>query len=400
MEAIRVLVVDDIAETRDNIRRLLSFDRDLAVVGEARDGVEAVQKAAALDPDVVLMDVNMPRLNGLAAAEKIMQNQQGCSVIFLSVQDEAEYLRKAMAAGARDYLVKPFQGEELISAIKRVYLLESRRAAPGEDKTAGKEKPQVITVFGTKGGVGKTTIAVNTAVLLAQAKKKVAVVDLDLQFGDISVFLNLLPGRTIAELAQEGSEFDLDLVESYMIPHLSGVRVLPAPGRPEHAELVTVAQVERVIAVLKTSYDYVIIDTPPVFNDTNLSALDLSTQIFLVLALDLATIKNVKLSLELMQSLHHLGKTKLLLNRASDDVGIKIKTAEEILDFLIAAQIPSDGRLCVSALNRGIPFVLSAPGAKISQAMRSVSELIINDRGYQEDLKEKRKESFLGRLFK
>jgi len=401
MESIRVLVVDDVPETRENIRRLLSFDSSLVVVGEARDGVEAVQKAAELAPDVVLMDVNMPRLNGLAAAEKIMQDRQGCSVIFLSVQNESEYLRKAMAAGGRDYLVKPFSGDELISAINRVYRLENRRAAAGMDnKAAARGKPQVITVFGSKGGVGKTTIAVNTAVLLAQAKKKVAVLDLDLQFGDISVFLNLMPSRTIAELVQEGGDFDLDLVESYMVSHPSGVRVLPAPSRPEHAELVAVPQVERIVDVLKAGYDYVIIDTPPMFNDTNLCALDLSTQVFLVLALDLATIKNVKLSLELMQSLHHLGKTKLILNRASDDVGIKTKTAERLLGFLIAAKIPSDGKLCISALNRGVPFVLSAPGAKISQAMRALAEMIIHDRGYQEDLKQRRKATFLGRLLK
>lgn len=400
MEPIRVLLVDDTDETRDNVRRILSFDKDIAVIGEARDGLEALQKVEALNPDVVLMDVNMPKLDGISATERISLEHPGCSVIFLSVQGEPEYLRKAMMAGARDYLVKPFSGDELMDTIKRVYQLDSKRVGQGKENKVERVKPQVVTVFGTKGGVGKTTIAVNLAILLANTKKKVVIVDLDLQFGDVSVFLNLLPKRTMAELAQEGHNIDIDLVESYMIPHLSGIKILPAPGRPEYAELITPPQVEAVISILKQHYDYVVIDTPPLFNETNLSALDLSTQIFLALSLDLATIKNVKLSLELLDSLHHRGKTKLLLNRASEDMGIKISNAEETLDFLIAAQIPSDGKLCVSALNKGIPFVLSDPHAKVSQAIRNVADLVIQDKGYQQDLKEMRRGSFLGRLFK
>lgn len=400
MEPIRVLLVDDTDETRDNVRRILSFDKDIAVIGEARDGLEALQKVQALNPDVVLMDVNMPKLDGISATERISLEHPGCSVIFLSVQGEPEYLRKAMMAGARDYLVKPFSGDELMDTIKRVYQLDSKRVGSGKANKGERVKPHVVTIFGTKGGVGKTTIAVNLAILLANTKKKVAIIDLDLQFGDVSVFLNLLPKRTMAELAQEGHDLNIDLVESYMIPHLSGIKILPAPGRPEYAELITPSQVEAVISILKQHYDYVVIDTPPLFNETNLSALDLSTQIFLALSLDLATIKNVKLSLELLDSLHHRGKTKLLLNRASEDMGIKISNAEETLDFLIAAQIPSDGKLCVSALNKGIPFVLSDPQAKVSQAIRNVADLVIQDKGYQQDLKEMRRGSFLGRLFK
>lgn len=400
MDKIRVLLVDDISETRDNIRRLLSFDKDIAVIGEAKDGLEAIQKVTALNPDIILMDINMPRLDGISAAEKITTEHQGCGIIFLSVQGEPEYLRKAMMCGARDYLVKPFSGDELIDTIKRVYQLENRRAPASKEERGQQTKPQVVTVFGTKGGVGKTTIAVNLAVLLAQTKKKVVIVDLDLQFGDVSVFLNLLPRRTIAELAQEGSNIDIDLVESYMIPHISGIKVLPAPGRPEYAELITPSQVEGIIATLKTTYDYVIIDTPPLFNETNLSALDYSNQILLALSLDLATIKNVKLSLELLDSLHHRGKTKMILNRSSEDMGIKVVNAEETLDFLIASQMPSDGKLCVSALNKGIPFVLSDPGAKVSQSIKSIAELVIKDKGYQDDLKEIRRGNFLGRIFK
>jgi pilus assembly protein CpaE len=400
MDKIRVLLVDDISETRDNIRRILNFDKDIAIIGEARDGLEALEKVQALSPDIVLMDVNMPKLDGISATERITMEHPGCAVIFISVQGEPEYMRRAMMSGARDYLIKPFSGDDLIDTIKRVYQVENRRAAPGKETRKALFKPQVVTVFGTKGGVGKTTIAVNMAVLLAQTKKKVVILDLDLQFGDVSVFLNLLPKRTIAELVQEGSQLDLELVESYMIPHLTGIKVLPAPGRPEYAELITPAQVEHIIGILKSAYDYVVIDTPPLFNETNLSALDYSNQVLLALSLDLATIKNVKLSLELLESLHHKGKTKMILNRSSEEMGIKVSQAEETLDFLIAAQIPSDGKLCITAVNKGIPFVMSEPNAKVSQAVKGIADLIAKDKGYQEDLKGQRRGNFLGRLFK
>lgn len=400
MEGIRILLVDDTSETRDNIRRILAFDKDLAVIGEAKDGLEAIQKVKDLHPDIVLMDVNMPRLDGISATEKITLEQPGVGIIFLSVQGEPEYLRRAMMSGARDYLIKPFSGDELIDTIKRVYLMETKRAGQGKNSNTAQTKPQVVTVFGTKGGVGKTTIAVNLAVALAQTKKKVAMLDLDLQFGDLSIFLNLMPKRTIAELAQEGSSMDVDLIESYMVPHISGIKILPAPGRPEYAELITPSQVENIISRLKSCYDYVVIDTPPAFNETNLTALDYSSQILLALSLDLANIKNVKLSLELLESLHHKGKIKIVLNRASEDMGIKIGNAEETLDFLICSQIPSDGKLCVSALNKGIPFFLSDPGARVSQAIRQLAEIVIQDKGYQDELKGNRRGSLLGRIFK
>lgn len=402
MEQIRVLIADDIAETRENLRRIISLDDEIVVVGEAVNGKQALQRAKTLQPHVILMDINMPIMDGITATEKMNLEIPECSIIIISVQGEQEYIRKAMLAGARDYLMKPFSPDDLINTIKQVYQLDSKRNAsnPAMKKKREESKPQVVTVFGTKGGVGKTTLSVNIAVAIAQqTKKKVALVDLDLQFGDVSVFLNLMPKRTIAELAQETSQIDRDLLESYLIPHISGIKVLPAPGRPEYAELVNGEIIENVLSVLRQQYDYVIIDTPPFFHETNLAAMDLSNQIILALALDLPTIKNVKLSLELLDTLHHKGKTKMIVNRSSEEMGIKISDAEESLDFLVACQIPSDGKVAVSAVNKGIPFVLSHPNTKLSIGVMELSRLIVEDKGYQSELETKKKKGFLGRIF-
>jgi len=405
VEKIKVLIVDDITETRENINRLLQFEEDIQVVGEGANGEQAIKKTQQLLPDVILMDINMPIMDGIIATEKITLNYPNAAVILVSVQGEAEYLKKAMMAGAREYLVKPFSADELVDTIRRAYQLEKIRLGrfEGTNKFGKNEetKPQVITVFGTKGGVGKTTLSVNIAAQLAKKnKKKVVLVDLDLQFGDVAVFLNVTPKKSIAELAQERGELNIDLVESYLIPHISGVKILPAPMRPEYSELITPDHVLEILTILRQHYDYVIIDTPPFFLETNLSALDMSNQVLLIMTLDLPTVKNMKLSLELLDSLHHKGKTKLILNRASEDLGIKPSDVENSLDFLIAQQIPSDGRLVVNSVNRGIPFVLSNSTSKVSKAVDQITDMVINDTGYQKEIQETRnKKKFLGKLF-
>jgi pilus assembly protein CpaE len=406
MDKIKVLIVDDIAETRENISRLLKLEEDIQVVGEATNGEQAIKKTEQLLPHVILMDINMPIMDGIAATEKISLNFPNISVVMISVQGEAEYLKKAMMAGAMEYLVKPFSADELVNTIKRTYDLEQKRMGKIEvtKKIFGKSKetkPQVITIFGTKGGVGKTTLSVNVAVQLAKkTRKKVVLVDLDLQFGDVSVFLNVSPKKSIAELVQERGPLNIDLVESYLIPHISGVKILPAPMRPEYSELVTPNNVLEILTILRKNYDYVLIDTPPFFQETNLSALDMSNQVLLVMTMDLPTVKNMKLSLELLDSLHHKGKTKLVLNRASEDLGINSADVENALDFLIAQQVPSDGKLVVTSVNKGIPFVLSNSNAKVSKAVDQLTTMIIDDKGYQKELQESRqKKKLFGKLF-
>jgi pilus assembly protein CpaE len=317
---IKLLIVDDIPETRQNLRTLLLLEDDIEVVGEAGNGEEAIILSRQLKPDNVLMDINMPVLDGIHATEQMTVELSQIGIIILSVQGEQEYLRKAMAAGARDYLTKPPSSEDLVGTIRRVFELEKKRQislSPADEQT--REPGKVISIYSTKGGVGKSTIAVNLAVALSQlTSKKVAIVDLDLPFGDVAMLFDLVPRRTIADLVSESDTLDMKLIDNYLIQHSSGVKILPAPLRPEYAEVVQSKHIESIIHILQENFDFVILDTYQTFDDITLSALDISDLIMIIATLDVLTIKNVKLGLEAMAALHYeSGKIRLILNRSS-----------------------------------------------------------------------------------
>lgn len=402
LEKIQILIVNDIEESRDQIRNILAKEKEFLVVGEAVNGEEALNKAKQLLPDIILMDDNMPVMDGIVATEKITLSNPHISVIMISMESEPQHLKKAMMAGAREYLLEPINEQELVETIKHVNYVENmRRGKSKSKKTMASKDPQVITVFGSKGGVGKTTISVNLAAHLAnKLKAKVALVDLDLQFGDAPVFFNVIPRKSMAELVQEKGKLNIQLVENYLIPHVSKVKILPAPMKPEYAELVDVENVSKILNVLKENYDFVIVDTPPYFQDTTLSALEMSQQILLVMTLDLPAIKNMKLTLDLLHSLNQKDKCKIILNRATENLGISAKDVESSLDFFIAEKLPSDGKLVVTSVNKGMPFVLSNTKAKVSRSIDKIGDLIINDKGYQKDLKGgDEHKSLLGKMF-
>ncbi len=382
--SIKVLITDDIQATRDNIRKLIDFHPEIAVVGEAADAAAAIAKAKELHPDIILMDINMPGMDGISAASLLATEAPQSSIIIMSVQGEKEYLRQAMTAGAKDYLTKPFSGDELLKTIRQVYAnAQQRRKVVAFEAKA--EPGTVMTVFSAKGGVGKTTIAVNLAVAIAaKTRQKVCVVDADLQFGDVSLFFNLLPRTTVADLAGDIEGLDAKHLAGYMTRYDDCVDVLAAPLRPEQAELVTGAHLSTILKVLRTAYRYIIVDTAPAFSEAMLAALDEADQVLVVSSLDLPTIKNIKLCLEIMDSLAYSGeKIKLVLNRASSEGGMDVKEVEESLRRPFAGTLPSDGKVVVAAVNRGIPFVVSHPDAPVSQSVFNLARALAVEDGRQ-----------------
>ena len=379
-EPIRVLIVDDIPETREHLTKLLGFEGDIDVVGAAASGNQAIDLATSLHPDIVLMDINMPDMDGIAATEHLATRVPTAAVIMMSVQGEADYLRRSMLAGAREFLVKPFSSDELTSSIRHVAERERDKASrmvvtpiasgpAGGDGTQG-EPGAVVAIFSPKGGVGRTTIAVNLAVAAHQDHgKRVCLVDASLQFGDVGVLLNLNPkNKSIADLAPELDHGEAESLDTFVINHSSGIRVLLAPPSPEMAELISPAALKRVIEALRREHDLVVVDCTTAFNDTTLAVLDVADVILTILSLEITSIKNTRLFLELADQLgYETGKVRLVLNRSDSTLGIRLTDVEHSIGRKVDHTVVSDGRSVVYALNRGVPFVVSNREAQVAQ---------------------------------
>jgi pilus assembly protein CpaE len=393
-DRIQVLIVDDIPETRDHLAKLLSFEPDVEVIGTASSGAEAIELATKLRPDVVLMDINMPDMDGIAATERLSAQVPSAAVVMMSVQGEADYLRRSMLAGAREFLVKPFSSDELTASIRQVASREREKAARNPVVPAPKQgsEPaqdgQVVAVFSPKGGVGRTTIAVNLAVAAATEQgKKVVLMDASFQFGDVAVLLNLNPKeKSMAQLIpdlEDGRDFES--VEEYTLAHSSGIRVLLAPPSPEMAELITPAAVKRVIDVLRQNSELVVVDCGAWFNDTMLAILDMADVVLTVLTLEITAIKNIRLFLEVAEQLGYSHKIRLVLNRADTTLGIRVADVEHSIGRKVDHTIVSDGRAVVYALNRGVPFVLSNRESQVSQDVFRLATAVVGNRESTEE---------------
>jgi pilus assembly protein CpaE len=271
-ELIRVLIVDDIAETRENIRKLLQFEADFEIVGAARNGQEGIDLARELKPDVILMDINMPDIDGITATERIREYVPHSQIVILTVQADPNYMRRAMLAGARDFLTKPPAVDEMIGAIRRAGELAHEELAKskvtftmqpgnGSAPSAMNRSGKIISVYSPKGGVGTTTLAVNLAVSLQRSETPVVLVDGNMEFGDVMVFVNQQAKNSIVDLAPRADELDPDVIEEVTQLHqASGLKMLAAPTRPELAESVNGDQFTKVLQYLCHFYSYVVVD--------------------------------------------------------------------------------------------------------------------------------------------
>ena len=392
-EKIRILIVDDIADTRENLAKLIGFEPDMEVAATAGGGQEAVNLAKQHRPHVILMDINMPDMDGITATEIISNTVPESPIIMMSVQGEQDYLRRSMLAGAREFLVKPFSADELINSIRHVHELEKVRraryapvapvAAPGAAAAAaaaaGREMGKIITFFSPKGGVGRTTIATNLAVALHQLTgKPVVLVDGSLPFGDIAVILNMSPkAKTIADLIGSFETADSDVVESILTQHSTGIKVMLAPPTPESTELITGAHIKHVLELLRERYAYIVVDTWPSFQEQVITMLDVADVILTLMTLEITSLKNVRVFMEVVEKLgYDEAKVQLVANRNDSSGGIKASDVEASLGRKIPHTIVSDGRTLVLAVNRGVPFVISHRDSQVAKDIFALAQRV------------------------
>jgi pilus assembly protein CpaE len=369
LDKIKVLIADDATKSREIIAELLGNHSEIEISGQAATGLEAIQMAAKFRPAIILMSINISNTDAISATENILLQVPEASVIIMGGQGEQERLHRALMAGAKIYLIQPFSGEELVNTIRKVHEQNQRLKSLLRQTASTAQSGKVISVFSSKGGAGKTTIAVNLAVTLAQRKNaSIGILDANLQFGDVALYLDLAPRATISDAIVEADSLDENNLDTYMTPYNDRLSLMAAPTRPEQAGDITGGQVCAVLAQMKKKYEYVVVDTSSDFNDITLAVLDNSDVIVVLAGVDLPTIKNMKLCLEIMQSLDYgADKVRVVLNRANSTGGLSVREIEHSLNLKFCATVPSDGKTVMTSINKGVPFVLSHSQTPVAQ---------------------------------
>jgi pilus assembly protein CpaE len=374
---ISTLVALDAGVDQEVVRALLA-ETPLLEVASFHENLD--RGWAALDtsaPDAVIVACEPESESMLWFVREAARKYPDRPVVVLCHGTPNGLVRQAFDAGAEDLVMLPVAfaepgatAEQLGFAVEKAVARRRGGAAAGASALAS-----LVCVLGPKGGIGKTLTSANLAVALAQMRKRVVVVDLDLQFGDVGLSLGLTPKRTIYDLVKSGGSLDAEKLEAYLTPHESGARVLMAPVRPDQAGAVTVEFLQEVYPLLRSTHDFVVVDTPPGFMPEVIASIDASTHICLVGTLDSLSLKNTKLGLETLELMgYEAERIAMVLNRADSKVGVSQEDVSAIVGCPADVQVPSH-RDIARSVNEGKPIVMSRPKSDVARAFRSLANL-------------------------
>jgi len=369
-EVVRGVISDHVRELDD---RVAGFE-NLAAFTET---IEASRPAVVVFGPSEAPDAVVTQVAGLMAF------RPGCSAIMVVYELTATVLQQALRAGVDDVVAVSAEDAELLDAVSRASARVMARG-PGSNPlapaTAGQTPGRVVSVFCTKGGTGKSVVAVNLAVALAKRTiQPVVLVDADLQFGDVALMLQLQPTHTIAEAVQAGDRLDGSLLENLLLRHpASGLLVLAAPTEPSSADQIGRADLARILDILRERCAYVVVDTSANFAEVTLAAIESSDDILVMAGLDVMSLKSARIGLQTMRVLGiPFSRVKFVLNRANTRVGLTEADAERALQLKIDAALPSD-ILVAESVNRGVPVVTSAPRSKFAKSIDSLADSLMN----------------------
>lgn len=383
MDRIRVLVVAD--ELIGEEYRTILEDNELEIVGSVYEEDDVLEMITKTNAQIALVEDDGSSRFYRCCQQIYMLRPRTIPVAVMKDQSVGK-IERLLQTGVHHMLPDGMAGEDFSQALKSILVNESTRIVSLENTSGEQNKSRVIMVYGAKDGIGKTAFAVNLAIALAQAKQKVAILDLDLQYGDVNVFVGLESKTTISELLQEQASPSIDLIRKHMVIHSSGVNILCAPRSPEFAEGISGPQVEKLIAAMRSYFDYVILDTPPLFNDVNVSCIDASSIIVYLTACDISALRNSRKGLYLLQALTRKEKIRLVAVESDMKPAVVAKT----LELPVYATIPYDYKTVTTSLNLGRPAVTSAPASKYSKAIKGVSALVNSDSGGLERKRDKK----------
>jgi pilus assembly protein CpaE len=343
------------------------------VIADTDDPERALTQISENAPKIALVEIGRTIEENIALIERAHQAVPETSFFAFGDDLLSDIVIRAVNAGVKYFVQEPFETSALQGLLERTWSEQEI-----EETRDGRKKGHLLTVFSNKGGLGKTTIATNLAVSLAVAcKKSVALIDLDLQFGDISIFLDLHSNFTISDLVSRIRELDHDLIQSSLVSHETGVKALTEPKMAEESDLITPDHIHKILSMMTELYDYVVVDTTHSFDDVIIEALDLSDLILLISVLDLPTIRNTQRCLEIFRRLGFPEeKIKLIVNRFMSDEEVDPGRFEAALDFPVYWKIPNDYSTVINAINGGVPILRLAPSSQIARNFNDFSLLL------------------------
>ena len=374
-----LLVIDEDDDFIDEAKRL--FDGGLPTARSISDALSAIEGG---NLRMVILGPSYAEEAALDAVRDLRAADPTLISLVVAPEVTANLLRAAMQRGVSDVIEAPLTEEKIAAAISQFSsdVLKMQASKPGLPVVSdGPKTGEIVTVMSAKGGSGKTVTATNLAVLLAQVPdSKVVLVDADLQFGDVCLVLQLEPKFTVVNAAAELHRLDEQLISSILTPHHTSLKVLAAPLEPAFADDITTAGLLQILELLKTMFDYVVVDTASLLDELLLSLLEKSDKVLMVVDMDLPSVKNAKLALETLRLLKFpTGKVRLVLNRSNARARLDDREIEGALKATIEARIPSDGDVAAS-VNEGRPVVESNPKSKVSKGFGEVFELVTGNK--------------------
>jgi pilus assembly protein CpaE len=359
---------DGFSELKDS----LSGHPALEVIGSSEHVAQASGALAGGHLDCIL---HATRSESFPAAEvAAIREQTRAPIVIVASGSASEILEEALEADVSDVLLLPQLVENVLFVVKKAS--HAKRAIPTVTRA---QLGRVITVFSPKGGTGKTVTASNLGAALAKQGKKTLLLDLDLQFGDAAIVMGIEPEKTVYDLVVAPGELDHEKLAGYITKHPCGLDVLPAPLRPEDAELVTESKITRLLEVARETYDVIVVDTSPFFHGPMLATLDRTDELLVLCGLDVPTLKNVRLALQTLELLAFpTSRIRFVLNRANTKVGLNKREVETALKVTIDTEVPSDRAVPVS-VNQGSPAVLAHPNCDFSRALTALAKTLIKE---------------------
>ena len=384
MNKMKLLLLTDTENDRKSIMGILKNIDYVNVIGDYTDEEAALDSLERSSAEIMLLGAGVNG-EGYAFAERISAIHPEIGIIMLENELLEETMHNALFSGAKDVLVKPLEPEKVAGAIYRMHQLSEKKASMKSNsmntKVRKRDLGQVYTVFSTKGGVGKTFVSINLAASLAKKQDtRVVLVDLDLDFGNAALALNLYPKFTISDVVDDIRNIDSDLIESYLMPHESGIKVLPANLQQQMNDYMNAEHIRIILESLRESFDYIIVDMPARFVDKVMPALALADTLLVVTTPEISSVRNVKALLATLMDLNFpQSKVKIILNKEQIRGDIKQKDIEVTLNKKVDAAIGFDYQKVLSSLNRGIPLVSEYPKHIVSKNIDKLCMRIVQD---------------------